>query len=121
MVSFTDEALVALREYLAAQGDPELFVRLRAEGNGCMGYSFSLMLDDVARRNDRTIEVGGLLVAVDESSALLLSGSLVEYADLAFRIVTARAKSGCETCVGTHREKAGDDGIPAIEGASAPS
>lgn len=121
MLSFTDEAVVVPRQYIADQDDPELFVRPRADGNGCMGYTFSLMLDDVARRNDRRIQVDGLEIAVDESSFPLPAGSLVEFEGGGFRIVTARAKSGCETRVGTHREKAGDDGISAIEGAPATS
>lgn len=103
MISFTEAATAALLRFMTSEDDPGLFVRLRAAGSGCTGYAYSLLLDDVRRKNDRVFTTeGGLVVHVDESSALLLAGSLVDVdADGELAIVTPRPQSGCGTC-GSH-------------------
>lgn len=109
MIGFTEEALSRLKEILAREEDPELFLRVRAEGSGCSGYRYTFMLDDLPRKGDRTLDAGGLVVRLDESSCLLLDGSLVDVGEKGFVVVTARAQSGCTTCVDTHRKTAGED------------
>ena len=105
MIAITHEAVEALRRSLEAEEDPELFVRIRAQGNGCSGFSCTLSLDDLPRRNDRQFEQDGLPVRLDEASAILLKGSLVEFDPASgFHVVTVHGPMGCGTC-GTAKKK----------------
>jgi iron-sulfur cluster assembly protein len=106
MIPISPKAIEVLRQALADEEDPELFVRIRAEGNGCSGFSCTLALDDLPRRNDRRFEPDGVPVRIDEASAILLKGSLVEFDPASgFQVVTVHGPMGCGSSCGAAKKK----------------
>ena len=98
MLSVTESARDALQAFLDEQENPELFFRLRAEGSGCDGYSYSFQIDDLGRKSDLVHHFGNLELRTDEHSALLLDGALIDYDTdpygMGLHILSARGLSG---------------------------
>ena len=103
MLTVTEGALKVLHSFLDEQGNPEFFLRIRAEGEGCNGYRYSFQLDDLGRKSDQVHRFGEVELRTDEHSALLLDGALIDYDTdpygLGLHIISGRAPSGsCGSC-----------------------
>ncbi|TBL71518.1 HesB/IscA family protein [Paenibacillus thalictri] len=81
MITISEAANHKIKEVIAAEETPNLFLRLGVKGGGCSGLSYSMGFDDVEQDNDLTFETDGLKVVVDKESALVLNGVEIDFKD----------------------------------------
>lgn len=100
-VTITESAGGKIREFIAADGRPDVFFRVAVEGGGCKGFSYSIGLDTSKLSDDTFIEIGEGVppVAIDGVSGVLLDGSQVDWkstlAEEKFVISNPNASSSC--------------------------
>ena len=88
-----------ITQLAAAEGAPDLFLRLEVSGGGCSGFQYGFTLDRAMRDDDRVFENEGARLVVDDVSLDLLDGSEVAYvADLSgasFQVRNPNATASC--------------------------
>ncbi|MFD0868094.1 iron-sulfur cluster insertion protein ErpA [Chlamydia abortus] len=112
MISISDSAAEKIKELLAAEEIPNMFLRLGVKEGGCSGFSYSMGFDDEQSETDKVMDVNGLKVVVDEDSNKYLYGVEIDYKDVGmgggFTIhnPNAVATCGCGSSF-KHREEEG--------------
>jgi iron-sulfur cluster assembly accessory protein len=79
MVAFTDSAVEMIKQAMAEAGTSAGGIRLAVTGGGCEGFQYSLTLVAAARRDDETVEQGGVTAFLDPRSAQHLRGTTLDY------------------------------------------
>ena len=80
-VTLTDAAASKVAELLAQEGTDELALRVAVRPGGCSGFSYEMFFDSEIADDDVVREFGAVKVVVDPTSADLLTGSTLDYAD----------------------------------------
>lgn len=112
MISISDEAVDKIKEMLAAEETPNLFLRVGVKEGGCSGFSYGMGFDDEEHSGDQVLTINGLKVVVDSDSTKYLRGLEIDFKDAAmgggFTIhnPNAIATCGCGSSFRT-REEAG--------------
>ncbi len=77
-ITFTEKAVEAAKDALE-EGDDG--IRVAVVGGGCSGYSYTLGFakESESDENDIIIELNGLKVWIDQHSASLLKGTVIDY------------------------------------------
>ncbi len=99
-IALTDKAaakIVELRDAdEATRGKP---LRIAVRGGGCAGFTQELYFDDPKPDRDRTFDISGVRVVVDEMSLMYLAGTTIDYVDglngSGFKFENPNAKSTC--------------------------
>ena len=78
-IEITDSAAKRIAALRAAEGKPDLMLRIAVSAGGCSGFSYGFELDDTVNDDDLTFEKAGVKVVVDETSLDLLKGSQLDY------------------------------------------
>src|SRR5689334_12851000 len=98
-VALTKSAAERVRALAAAEGQPDLMLRLSVNGGGCSGYSYNFSLDGQVTADDKVFEAHGAKLVVDDVSLDLLGGAEIDYVDdllaASFRINNPNATSTC--------------------------
>jgi iron-sulfur cluster assembly accessory protein len=98
-VTLTDAATTKVRQLLAEEGNPELFLRVAVRPGGCSGYSYDMFFDSELDEDDIVRNFGDVKVVVDPASAGLISGSTLDYrdglSDAGFHITNPNAQRTC--------------------------
>jgi iron-sulfur cluster assembly accessory protein len=81
VIALTDTAANKVKELIAAEGEPDLALRVAVRPGGCSGFSYEMFFDSDVAIDDLTKDFGGVKVVVDPSSAQLLSGATLDYKD----------------------------------------
>lgn len=81
MIALTDKAASKVSELITAEGDQSLALRVAVRPGGCSGFSYDMFFDTEIADDDLKVEQGGVRVVVDPSSAMLLEGATLDYAD----------------------------------------
>jgi iron-sulfur cluster assembly protein/iron-sulfur cluster insertion protein len=81
MITLTDPATDKVKDLIAAEGVPDLALRVAVRPGGCSGFSYEMFFDSDVAGDDVVIEQGGVKVVVDPSSAMLLEGASLDYKD----------------------------------------
>lgn len=81
MIALTDKAASKVSELITAEGDDALALRVAVRPGGCSGFSYDMFFDTEIADDDLKVEQGGVRVVVDPSSAMLLEGATLDYAD----------------------------------------
>lgn len=81
MIALTDKAATKVSELITAEGDDALALRVAVRPGGCSGFSYDMFFDSEIAEDDLSTEKDGVRVVVDPSSALLLEGATLDYAD----------------------------------------
>jgi iron-sulfur cluster assembly accessory protein len=81
MIALTDAATTKVDELLKAEGDEALVLRVAVRPGGCSGFSYEMFFDSEVASDDVLESYGTVRVAVDPSSAQLLSGATLDYKD----------------------------------------
>ena len=88
--------IAALR---AAEGKPELMMRVAVSGGGCSGFKYEFNLDGTVNADDRIFEKDGVKVVVDQTSLEFLGNAELDFKeDLMgsyFAVTNPNAKSSC--------------------------
>jgi iron-sulfur cluster assembly protein len=81
MVNISVSASDKIKEMLASEETPNLFLRLGVKSGGCSGYSYGMGFDDKENSDDKVYEVNGLKVVVDGDSSKYLFGVEIDFKD----------------------------------------
>ncbi|HEU5151535.1 MAG TPA: iron-sulfur cluster insertion protein ErpA [Iamia sp.] len=81
MIALTEKAQTKVAELITAEGDENLALRVAVRPGGCSGFSYDMFFDTEFADDDLKVEQGGVKVVVDPSSAMLLEGATLDYAD----------------------------------------
>src|SRR5256712_5606827 len=112
MIAITDQAATKLKELLATQEQPGLYLRLFIQPGGCEGFSYGMGFDAERRNDDQIFERGGVQVLVDANSLQYLSGAQIDYTKSTFgegfsvRNPNAVSTCGCEHSFKTRHDAA---------------
>lgn len=97
-ITLTASAARHLNRLSAEAGHP-VMLRVQVEGGGCSGFQYVLDLTDAPRDDESRIEFDGATALVDEVSAPLMAGSLIDYVEelvgSQFKILNPLAVSSC--------------------------
>jgi iron-sulfur cluster insertion protein len=99
MLQITEKAAEKVREIRTAEGIEEaMALRTRVVGGGCSGFTYDLYFDNVAD-TDKTFEVNGVKVVVDQMSLMYLAGTEIDYVEglsgAGFKFNNPNVKSTC--------------------------
>lgn len=78
-VNLTDFAIVKVAELIAAEGDPNLALRVAVRPGGCSGFSYEMYFDAQIDDDDLVDEFDNIKVVVDPQSAEMVRGSTLDY------------------------------------------
>ncbi len=100
-LTLTPKAVAKVKEIMAQQDPQPAGLRVGVVGGGCSGFSYSMAFENAAGMMDKVIEVDGLKVFVDATSAMYLQGATVDYvetlegAGFKFENPNVRTTCGC--------------------------
>jgi iron-sulfur cluster assembly accessory protein len=80
-ITLTDTAAAKVSELMEQEGNPELVLRVAVRPGGCSGFSYEMFFDTEVAEDDVQGQFGSVKVAVDPSSASLLTGSTLDFKD----------------------------------------
>ena len=81
MIALTDTATVKVKELMAAEGQPELFLRVAVRPGGCSGMSYEMFFDSEKAADDIVESYGDVQVVVDPRARSCLDGASLDYKD----------------------------------------
>ena len=83
MINLTANAAAKVKGILEQEKStiPQGGLRIYVQGGGCSGFSYELSFAEAAAPGDHVIDVDGVQVLVDRTSAPILEGSTLEFDD----------------------------------------
>ncbi|KAA5605673.1 iron-sulfur cluster insertion protein ErpA [Roseospira marina] len=102
-LTITEACAARVKTLIAAEGDPDLMLRVIVDGGGCSGFQYRFDLDKTTAEDDRLFAAHDVRVVIDEASLELLDGSVIDYVEdlmgaaFAIRNPNATATCGCGT------------------------
>lgn len=81
MITLTDSAQAAVNRFMSNMNKPIAGLRVRVEGGGCSGLKYSLKLEEAADEGDIKVDCGPLVLLIDETSAPLLDGVIMDFVE----------------------------------------
>ena len=97
--SITDPAADKVKSLIAAEGNPDLFLRVAVRPGGCSGFSYEMFFDTDVADDDLRTEHGGIAVVIDAASMQHLAGASLDYKDglqgAGFSINNPNAQRSC--------------------------
>ena len=98
-VRLTPAAVRRIGELVAAEGNPDLMLRLAVSGGGCSGFQYGFSFDDTRNEDDALFERDGVRLVVDQTSLELLVGAEVDFVEelvgASFQVRNPNATSSC--------------------------
>ncbi|MCZ7627804.1 MAG: iron-sulfur cluster insertion protein ErpA [Microthrixaceae bacterium] len=99
MITITEAAAEKVGQLIEAEGEPDLALRVAVRPGGCSGFSYDMFFDSEINFDDLSSTFGDVRVVADPSSAQLLEGATLDYADglnhSGFSITNPNAQSTC--------------------------
>ena len=80
-VNLTDFAVEKVRELIAAESESGLALRVAVRPGGCSGFSYEMYFDSQVDDDDIVEEFGDVRVVVDQQSAEMIKGSILDFKD----------------------------------------
>ncbi|MFD0715222.1 iron-sulfur cluster insertion protein ErpA [Paenibacillus sp. GCM10027626] len=118
MITISALANEKIKEMLAAEETPDMFLRIGVKEGGCSGFSYGMGFDDEENDDDKVLELDGLKVVVDNTSIKYLNGLEIDFKESAmgggFTINNPNASATCGC--GSSFRTATDAGKPAAAG-----
>ncbi|HEX5502986.1 MAG TPA: iron-sulfur cluster assembly accessory protein [Thermomicrobiales bacterium] len=81
MITLTETARGALKNYLAEETAPDVGLRVYITPGGCSGFSYGMVIEDQVDPSDDIFEQDGVRVIVDRFSATMLDGAEIDYVE----------------------------------------
>ena len=98
-LTLTPKAVAKVKEIMAQQEPQPAGLRVGVVGGGCSGFSYSMTFETAAGMMDKVIEIEGLKVFVDATSAMYLQGATVDYVETlegaGFKFESPNVKTTC--------------------------
>lgn len=79
MIEMTDSAVSKIKELMAGEENPNLFLRVGVREGGCSGFSYAMGLDDDRKDTDTVLEFDGLSVTVSQDDVKYINGLKIDY------------------------------------------
>ncbi|MGQ7279146.1 iron-sulfur cluster insertion protein ErpA [Brevibacillus thermoruber] len=79
MITLTEQASRKVKEMLAAENNPKLFLRVGVRPGGCSGFTYGMGWDQEMKEGDHTFEQDGIKIVVDKDSYLYIEGTRIDY------------------------------------------
>ena len=99
MVQLTETAVSKVREIMDSQEPKPAGLRISVVGGGCSGFSYSMAFENTPGMLDKTYDLSGLRLFVDQASLLYLDGVKVDYVESmegsGFKFENPNVKSAC--------------------------
>ena len=97
-ITLTAQAAKHINRLSSEAGHP-VMLRVLVEGGGCSGFQYKLDLTDQASPDESEITFDGAKALIDEMSAPLMAGSIIDYVEelvgSQFKILNPLAVSSC--------------------------
>jgi iron-sulfur cluster assembly protein/iron-sulfur cluster insertion protein len=97
--TLTDAASDKVKSLIAAEGNPDLVLRVAVRPGGCSGLSYEMFFDADVADDDVKSEQGGVTVVIDPASAPHLGGASLDFKDglqgAGFSINNPNAQRSC--------------------------
>jgi len=99
MIQVTQQAVVKVKELLAAEKKDGYGLRVAIQGGGCSGFQYGLTFENTQRPNDEVLDFDGLKVYVDAMSQMYLQGAKIDYLETlqgsGFKIDNPNSSGSC--------------------------
>ncbi|WP_028546901.1 HesB/IscA family protein [Paenibacillus taiwanensis] len=79
MITISELAIEKIKEMLAQEENPNMFLRVGVRPGGCSGFSYGMGFDDEETGDDVHLESHGMKVVVDKESIPHLTGLEIDY------------------------------------------
>ncbi|WP_139490988.1 HesB/IscA family protein [Brevibacillus dissolubilis] len=79
MITISEAAQKRVRELLAADNNPNQFLRVGVRPGGCSGFTYGMGTDENMREGDQVVEYEGFKVVVDEESFKYIKGLEIDF------------------------------------------
>lgn len=79
MISLSEYASQKVKEMLAAEENPNLFLRIGVLPGGCSGFTYAMGFDQDMREGDRAFEEDGIKIVVHADSLPYVNGLTIDY------------------------------------------
>lgn len=103
VLALTDKAIQQVKAILARENMNGFGLRVAVVSSGCSGFSYGLDFENQAKPDDVVVELDGVKVYLDPSSAKVLKGTVIDYvsglhgAGFKFTNPNVTATCGCGT------------------------
>jgi iron-sulfur cluster assembly accessory protein len=99
VLAVTPVAAAKIKELLQARNIPGHALRVFVAGGGCSGLQYGMAFEEAPQEYDSLIEVDGVRLIVDPTSAMYVGGASIDFVDSlmggGFRIDNPNAVSSC--------------------------
>jgi iron-sulfur cluster assembly protein len=99
MITITDKAAKAASLFIKGSDTPTGGLRIAITGGGCSGYTYDLSIEAEAAAEDTVVEHGKIKVFLDPTSAPLLDGVTIDFAESlessGFTFINPNASASC--------------------------
>ncbi len=99
MITLTDTAASKVKALIETEAEDNLALRVAVRPGGCSGFSYEMFFDADIAADAVQVDYRGVKVVVDASSAQLLEGATLDYADglnqAGFQINNPNAQRTC--------------------------
>ncbi|GAA0396640.1 iron-sulfur cluster assembly accessory protein [Paenibacillus motobuensis] len=79
MIEISESAIERIKDMLAEQEMPNMFLRLAVKPGGCSGFSYSMGLDDDESEADVFMDIKGVKVVVEKEDLRYLNGLEIDF------------------------------------------
>lgn len=79
MIVISDSAAGRIKDMIAQEETPDMFLRLGVNPGGCSGFSYSMGLDNEEGQEDVYLEVQGIRVVIAKESMHYLNGLEIDF------------------------------------------
>ncbi|WMT40243.1 iron-sulfur cluster assembly accessory protein [Paenibacillus sp. D2_2] len=79
MIEISESAIERIKDMLAEQEIPDMFLRLAVKPGGCSGFSYSMGLDDEESEADVFMDIKGVKVVVEKEDLRYLNGLEIDF------------------------------------------
>lgn len=79
IITLTEAAALQIKDMMKQNGEEDAYFRFSINGGGCSGLSYGMSLDHEKNDNDQFLEQYGVPVIIDDESAPILIGTVIDY------------------------------------------
>lgn len=98
-ITLTDSLVAQIKKLQAADGRPDLKLRVMVDSGGCQGFEYKFSLDSDVTPDDEIFEKDGIGVIIDDISLPYMANAVINYKDdligAHFEVQNPNAKSSC--------------------------
>ena len=79
MVTISELAKNKIKEMMAAENNPNIFLRVGVRPGGCSGFTYGMGFDQEIHEGDKVFEQHGIKVVVDAESYKFVTGTEIDF------------------------------------------